>query len=463
MRNELIKLNSRQEYKNILGFLENLGEKFYRGYIFTPCSWYILQFRKELGDKQWALTNIRNFDEKTNFISYSDFISKYSKKEEPTTKNLDKYTFYIKGNNSRGKEVIQKLINLGAKNEFQYEGTNMDSFYYIRPKDDNISQYDLKNISSICTTELFLDEPVKEPEKVEVFPGIYVGDVVVSLVDIGRTRYKGNMFIVKNTSSKEHLRYDDLHKCPSLSYDKNDWRLATLEEKEAFKKGITNINDIKKETEEDFSKFIGQWVTYNKWSNKSVCKIVGIQDRFVKDSYNIYYDIGYVGFKIQLPSSWTANIKNLKILSKEELKDYLPKDAYNQEFPENIVPEYLELLPGYCTELNGTIFKTSEPYKKPTPLWNSARSWQGFWDDLPMEYRKRFFKASTKEEYEKQYTRPKFIKDVDPTVDKAVWINDSQDMHKKILHNPCSEIPLETKPNTFENLPFIQVKELQIF
>jgi hypothetical protein len=174
---------------------------------------------------------------------------------------------------------------------------------------------------------------------------VSVGDVVVSLVDIGRTRYKGNMFIVKNTSSKEHLRYDDLHKCPSLSYDKNDWRLATSEEKEAFKKGITNINDIKKETEENFSKFIGQWVTWDKWINKSVCRVTKIEKKQAFNNYLIHFDKGYNSSYNNNFGYWSADIKELKILSKEELKDYLPEDVYNKEFSENIVPEYLELLP----------------------------------------------------------------------------------------------------------------------
>jgi hypothetical protein len=496
MRHEIIKLNSEQEYIDILKFLKELGEPVFKHFDYTT-TWSIMKFNKT----GWELASKERLKQPFNFISYSDFISKYSKKEEyfyikycegftedifntlveyctkkygkstrlgspkdyesftsndfsyfwvdgevvrrgynwcidnnhqgikkklslselkalidysEPEETIDyKHTVYIKGNLTRGKEVIQKLIDLGGKNEYNYAGTSTLDYYYIEKQNNNISSFGFKSLPSCCTTELFLDEPVNEPiNKLEVFPGIYVGDIIVSLKTKNYYRKIGDIFKVLDGSKKNVLDYNTYRVYSTIA---DEWRLATPEEKEAFEKGITNINDIKKEPEEDFSKFIGQWVNYHKWFKKSVCKIRHIKE-IEKDSYNIYFDKGYVDFEATKHVCWGTDSKELKILSKEELKDYLPEDVYMKEFPENIIPEYLELLPDYCTELNGTIFKTSEPYKKPTPLWKNALSWQDFWDSLSIEYRKKYFKASTKEEYEKQYIRPKFITDVDPIV-----------------------------------------------
>ena len=95
--------------------------------------------------------------------------------------------------------------------------------------------------------------------RVEVFPGIYIGDVVVSLTDVGDdTRLKGDMFTVDSQSSTARLYYltrdgsEITHTCNS------NWRLATEEEAKAFREGVKNISDIPKKVEE--VKFeVGQW------------------------------------------------------------------------------------------------------------------------------------------------------------------------------------------------------------
>jgi hypothetical protein len=424
MREELIKLNSDKEYQDIKQFLKDLGEHVF-GVLDYTNTWNVMKFNQT----EWELANKERLNQPFNLISYSEFISKYSKKEETTTTGLDKYKVYIKGDKTRGLEVIKKLESLGGKNVYSLEGWATKSYYYI----DNFGDIrDSQDLDLTDRIELFLDVPATAAiTKVEIFPGIYVGDVVVSLKERHVSRKIGDIFKVLVESKKGHLYY----KKGFSNSDTHEWRLATLEEKEAFENGITNINDIKKEPEEDFSKFIGQWVTYHNWSDKSVCKVTKISENLHYDNkYYIDFDEGYVNLKKNYHSAWSANTKELKILSKEELKDYLPEKVYMKEFPENIVPEYLELLPNYCTELNGTIFKTSEPYKKPTRLWDNALSWQDFWDKLSVEYRKKFFKASTKKEYEKQYIRPKFITDVDPTV-KSTSLQD----YLKSLPNTFSD------------------------
>lgn len=82
---------------------------------------------------------------------------------------------------------------------------------------------------------------VKE-ERREVFPGIYVGDIVVSLTTVHEERKDGDILKVLKASTKGRLHYKD--NCYSLSH--NDWRLATSEEIRFYNNGGKNINDMTK-------------------------------------------------------------------------------------------------------------------------------------------------------------------------------------------------------------------------
>jgi hypothetical protein len=85
------------------------------------------------------------------------------------------------------------------------------------------------------------DVPVKE-ERVEVFPGIYIGDTVVSLRDVGSARKIGDIFRVLPYSKKNDLFYTK----SKSSCDKESWRLATPAEIKFYNNGGKNINDILK-------------------------------------------------------------------------------------------------------------------------------------------------------------------------------------------------------------------------
>lgn len=85
------------------------------------------------------------------------------------------------------------------------------------------------------------DVPVKE-ERVEVFPGIYVGDTVVSLRDVGGARKNGDIFRVLPYSEKNDLFYTKT----KSSCDNSSWRLATPAELKLYSNGGKNINDILK-------------------------------------------------------------------------------------------------------------------------------------------------------------------------------------------------------------------------
>jgi hypothetical protein len=375
MRNELIKLNSEQEYQDIIKFL---------------------------GD-----------------ISYSDFISKYSKKEEPI-------------------------------------------------------------------------------DKIEVFPGIYVGDIVVSLGKCHIDRKIGDIFKVLVGSQKGFLDY----KRGLSNHNGHEWRLATPEEKEAFEKGITNINDIKKEPEEDFSKFIGQWVTWDHWSTKSVCKVTKIEKYSLDNyGYSIYFDEGYIKFKVKNADTWTADIKELKILSKEELKDYLPKNVYNKEFPDTVkstsLQDYLKSLPDTFTgDLNAltgfpkeiiqkmverqveqgnepdyTVFEKDYSTDKKSKGfdWMESKEGYDFWKEVILYKNFKIFY----EKYPKTETKVTFTnvcnvegiltRDGKTVVDVDHYKTPYLRYNKYETKNPCYETLLENKPNTFDHLPFVQVKELPIF
>lgn len=81
---------------------------------------------------------------------------------------------------------------------------------------------------------------VKE-KRVEVFPGIYVGDIVVSLDVKKPHRVVGDMFRVDSNSGRGMLSYTT-----SWSHESKGWRLATQEEIEFFNNGNKNINDLQK-------------------------------------------------------------------------------------------------------------------------------------------------------------------------------------------------------------------------
>jgi hypothetical protein len=515
MRHEIIKLNSEQEYKDILKFLKDLGESVYDTLKFHS-EWNILAH----DGTDWKLCRQSDFDKITNFISYSEFISKYSKKKETTTTGLGKYKVYIKGHKTRGTEVIKKLESLGGKNLLNLEGWATKSCYYIN-NSDHIR--DKEDLDLTDRTEIFLDEPINEPiDKIEVFPGIYVGDVVVSLEIKNHYRKKGDIFKVSKESKKNVLYYSSYR----VSSDIVDgWRLATSEEKEAFEKGITNINDIKKEPEEDFSKFIGQWVTYHKWSGKSVCKVTKIQKRESKDYYKIYFDNGYIHVNPSTCSYWSTDSKNLKILSKEELKEYLPKDVYMKEFPETVkstsLQDYLNSIPdtftGYLegfpkeivqkiverqveqkNESDYTVFEKELCASKKSKGfdWMESKEGYDFWKEVILykhfnlfyeKYPKTETKVTTTNIYNvegdiygiltsdnnittigtKDYIIP-IVKHSHISTNSRYVIDDGRYVKEHFikdheLNESYQKNSLENKTTTFEHLPFIQVKPLEIF
>lgn len=78
-------------------------------------------------------------------------------------------------------------------------------------------------------------------EEILVFGKYKVGDIVVSLKCVGKYRKIGEMFAVLSDSSKNRLYFEPM----TCSTEPESWRLATLEEIEAYNQGIRNVADIK--------------------------------------------------------------------------------------------------------------------------------------------------------------------------------------------------------------------------
>ena len=82
-------------------------------------------------------------------------------------------------------------------------------------------------------------EPKKEPE-VLVFGKFKIGQIVVSLCDVGTCRKEGDIFKVLPDSYYGTLYYQGLIN----SVTAHEWRAATPEEIEAYEQGIRNIHQI---------------------------------------------------------------------------------------------------------------------------------------------------------------------------------------------------------------------------
>jgi hypothetical protein len=103
----------------------------------------------------------------------------------------------------------------------------------------------------------------EKDSKLEVFPGIFVGDIVVSLQCRSNTRKIGDIFQVLLGSIKGYLYYEYninseigiIHSCNFES-----WRKATSQETEAYNKGIRKLSDMEnKSVEDERTPQIGEW------------------------------------------------------------------------------------------------------------------------------------------------------------------------------------------------------------
>lgn len=122
-----------------------------------------------------------------------------------------------------------------------------------------------------------------------------IGDIVVSLNIINTRRKKGDIFKVLSNSSITNLYYKEDYN----SRYKEDWRLATPEEKLAFESGITNIKDIKKKLshEELIEKSKKDYpigtIFYSAHTGKlGPCKVTDHSKIFIETNEDVYLESG---------------------------------------------------------------------------------------------------------------------------------------------------------------------------
>lgn len=159
--------------------------------------------------------------------------------------------------------------------------------------------------------------------KVEVFPGVFVGDIVVSLTyHASSARVDGSIHVVTTESSKGSLYYTAINGENICNSTQEHWRLATEEEAKAFRDGVKNINDVPKKVEE--MKFeVGQW--YRGDIGKSIYYIkpfkLGNCARI--DGETIINNTGYNSNNYFSNEGLTRILKPLTDLS--EIQSYLPE------------------------------------------------------------------------------------------------------------------------------------------
>lgn len=146
-----------------------------------------------------------------------------------------------------------KFLDLVYNKEFTVKDTNIElygttAYIHVEKRDD------LNNKTVVWTDEPYSGNKAriydgtnwakivsKKEERLEVFPGIYVGDIVVSLSDVHNSRKFRDLYEVLKTSTKRRLYYKDR----SYSFHRHEWRLATPEEIRFYNSGGKNINDMK--------------------------------------------------------------------------------------------------------------------------------------------------------------------------------------------------------------------------
>lgn len=177
----------------------------------------------------------------------------------------------------------------------------------------------------------------KTMDKIEVFPGIYVGDVVVSLKLRPDTRRYGDILKVLEKSHKGTLYYNS----STCSDKSSEWRKATKEEEEAYSKGIRNISEIiSKITKLEEGKYYYVNWMYN--DTKYIFKYINNhENKCINLLSNTYYNNG----SFNSPQNW----KEIRFATKEEqewLDRCISTDKFvpKEEIKKSLVGRYLKAL-----------------------------------------------------------------------------------------------------------------------
>lgn len=129
----------------------------------------------------------------------------------------------------------RKILYYESKNEQERSNGSVSEWRAATNIEVEAYKKGIRNINDIPKT-------APETKSEDLILGHYkIGDIVVSLKYVMAGRNVGDIFTVLPQSSKENLYY----RTTNNSSNASTWRLATESEIEAYKKGITNISNMK--------------------------------------------------------------------------------------------------------------------------------------------------------------------------------------------------------------------------
>lgn len=133
---------------------------------------------------------------------------------------------------------------------------------------------------------------------------------------------------------------------------------------------------------------VGKWYKYsyknNHYFKPAVSGVIGENIKTLEEIHTGIYK--------NTTNTWFSKDET-KLADLSEIQQYLP----NGHLDKIIIPEYVELLPGFDTPLNGKIFSTKGPQPKE---WKYSS-----WEQIINISFKQYFKPSTKEAYEAQFVK----------------------------------------------------------
>jgi hypothetical protein len=174
----------------------------------------------------------------------------------------------------------------------------------------------------------------EKDSKLEVFPGVFVGDIVVSLEERVDYRNIGDMFQVLPNSTEKCLYYEysisSLKMGITHNSNSKSWRKATPEEVKDYNKGIRNLSITEnKPVEDELIPQIGEWYV--------------VLDTFEKEDTlgKCYYSQGEVFQVVSLQKSnvlkskWWLHKDDNKAIGlgscRKALESEIPKKSINLE------------------------------------------------------------------------------------------------------------------------------------
>ncbi len=117
---------------------------------------------------------------------------------------------------------------------------------------------------------------------------------------------------------------------------RNRGNLRIVETSEVIQKAKEYGHDLKSlglKEKDDYSQYIGQWVSYSGWYKNSYCIVKEIKNNL------LYFSVGFVGNELDKNDCWDClTPKRLQIISHSEMAEILQKFGHT-ELIDTILPE----------------------------------------------------------------------------------------------------------------------------